>query len=401
MSESGTAGAMARALQGGRLEGLAISGTMRFSAMASQRKAAGQRIISLGLGEPSIPTPPHIVEAAYDAMKKGFTRYSLPGGIPELRAAIAEKLARENGLAYAPEEIVVTPGAKNALHVALSTLLRPGDEVVNILPSFVSYDPLIAIAGPGVTVRYARLTEPDHRLDLASLEAAFTPRTRLLLYNSPHNPTGRVFDETEIRGLCELCRRHGCFIVSDEIYERLIYTGRRHLSPAAVEEMRDLTVVVNGFSKAYAMTGWRIGYLAAPRELVKQFEKFQSHVNTNTCTFVQKAAVAALQGPQDHLDAYRELLGKNREALMRAMKSQSSLECPAPEGGLFAMASLRATGLDSEEFCVRLLEATGVGTTPGGVFGAEGFVRISLASSLEETREGIELLMSFARGLSA
>src|SRR5262245_21508108 len=243
------AGAVPPSRTSARLDGLAEPGTLRFSAMASKRKAAGERMISLGLGEPAFPTPAHIIEATCEAMRRGFTRYSPAPGLPDLRAAIADKLRRENGLDYAADEIIVTPGAKNALHLALTGLLSPGDEVLNILPCYPSYEPLVALAGPGVTVKRVTLTEDRYALPLADIERALTPKTRVLLYNSPHNPTGRAFPESEVRALAALLAGRDTWLVSDEIYEALSWGGVAHFSPAAVPAIRDRTIVVSGFSK--------------------------------------------------------------------------------------------------------------------------------------------------------
>ena len=380
-----------------RLDGLTVSGTVRFAAKARELREAGRRIYSLGFGEPSIPTPPHIIEATYAAMKEGLTRYSNSPGLPELRQAITEKLLAENGLAYEADEIVVTPGAKNALHLAMSSLLRTGDEVVNLVPAYVSYEPIARLAGPGVVVKSVPLRTADHRLDAGALDAALGPRTRMILYNSPHNPTGRVFPQADIEALAERCVERDLLLVSDEIYEALNYGETQHVSPATLDGMRERTIVVNGFSKAFAMTGWRIGYMAAPRELLGGVLKMHSHTNTNTCTFIQKGAVAALRGPQDHLPALRDSLRRNRDHLMRAIAGQSLLAVSPPEGGLFAFADIRKAGMASEEFCVRLLDETGVALTPGSVFGVEGFARVSLANTEEETVAGIDRLVSFAQ----
>jgi aspartate aminotransferase len=383
-----------------RLDQITESETLRFSARAGELKAQGRRILSLGLGEPQFPTPPHIVEATYKAMKDGLTRYSNPYGLPDLRAAIAEKLRAENGLDYAVDEILVAPGAKNALHMVFSGLLTPGDEVVNIVPCYVSYDALFTLAGPGVTVKNVWLREDDYGLDLEALARAFSPRTRLVVYNSPHNPSGRVFAHDEIRALASLAIQHDCLLVSDEIYEALVFGSTPHLSPAAVEGMRERTIVINGFSKTFAMTGWRIGYLAAPKPLVKKLAAFQSHTNTNTCTFVQKGALAALKGPLEHVAAFRSSLGKNADTLCHRLTGVPNVRCPRPDGGLFALLDTRAIGMGSDELCLRLVEETGVATTPGVAFGAEGFVRVSLANTVEETTTGIDLLADFLRGLS-
>ena len=383
-----------------RLEGLTEPGTLRFSAMASQRKAAGERMISLGLGEPAFATPAHIIDATADAMRRGYTRYSPAPGLPDLRAAIAEKLKRENGLDYTADEILVTPGAKNALHLALTGLLSAGDEVVNILPCYPSYEPLVALAGPGVAVKRVTLTEDRYALPLDEIERALTPKTRVLLYNSPHNPAGRAFPENEVRALAALLAGRDTWLISDEIYEALSWGGVAHFSPAAIPAMRERTIVVSGFSKTYSMTGWRIGYLAAPRALAAALGRFHAQINTNTCTFVQHGALAALRGPRDHLDAFNRDVRSNAEYLVNALRDVPLVRLPPPDGGMFALVDIRATRLASEEFSVRLLERTGVATTPGVVFGAEGYVRISLANLVEETRLGVDLFAAFVREIA-
>jgi len=385
--------------QTSRLDRITESETLRFSARAGELKAQGRRIYSLGLGEPQFPTPPHIVEATHQAMKAGLTRYSSALGLADLRTAIAKKLRTENALEYAPDEILVAPGAKNALHMVLSGFLRPGDEVINIVPCYVSYDALFTLAGPDVTVRNVPLRRADYALDLEALARAFSPATRLVVYNSPHNPTGRVFTHEEIRGLAALVRRHGCLLVTDEIYEALVFGATSHLSPAAVEGMRERTIVINGFSKTFAMTGWRIGYLAADKRWIQKLAAFQSHTNTNTCTFVQKGALAALQGPMVHIAAFRESLARNAAYLCERLAEIPEVRCPRPEGGLFGLVDVRALGIGSDELCLRLIEETGVAMTPGVAFGAEGTVRVSLANTVEETTAGIDLFVEFLRKL--
>lgn len=342
---------------------------LRFSGLARQMNEKGGRIISLGLGEPGFPTPPAIVEAAAEAMRNGMTRYSNPFGLPELREAICAKLAADNGIEATPNEIMITPGAKMALSLALAAILQPGDEVINILPCYPSYLPQIRIAEPDAVIHNIDLRQRDFYLDLRRLRETLSPRTKAIIINFPHNPTGKMLSQEELDGLVDLLADHSCWLISDEIYERLNFSGTPHLSPAAVAALAERTITINGFSKAYSMTGWRIGYLVAKGPIMKTISKFQQHMNTNVAPFIQKAAVTALAMPMDFLESYNWQLATNAGVLDSAVRQTPQLQLHRSEGGLFAFLDISATGLNSDAFCSQLLEKHTVAATPGISFG--------------------------------
>jgi aspartate aminotransferase len=373
------------------------SPTLKFSQLAREKNERGERIISLGLGEPGFATPEPIVAAAVQALADGCTRYSNPRGLYELRQALQKKLLRENGLDIVPEDIVVTPGAKAAIMLALMALLRPGDEVINITPCYVSYVPQVKIAEPTAVVHNVDLKKGDFALDMDAIERAINERTRVLLLNSPHNPTGKVLTEVEVKGLVDLLADTGCYIISDEIYERLVWSDKKHVSIGRYAQLAERVVTVNGFSKAYSMTGWRIGYLTANTSLIGTIIKLQQHINTNTTTFVQKAACAALAMDQSPIETYVNELGRKTQLLQAHIGSHASYGLVPPEGGLFAFVDISRTGMDSDAFATRLLEEKNVAVTPGIGFGEnwDDHVRLSLAAPYDEFSEGVMAVGEF------
>jgi aspartate/methionine/tyrosine aminotransferase len=361
--------------------------TLVWSSRVAALRKAGRRILSLALGEPDFPTPPHIVEAAARALRDGYTKYSAAQGLEELRAAVAEKLAADNGIPASPEEVVITPGAKNALFLGAAAVLEPGDEVVLPTPCYVSNLPILKLAEPTCRVVELPLAGPNFDLDLEALERAVTDKTRLLLLNYPNNPTGRMLNEEHEAFVVDLLRRRpGLYLISDEIYEQLPLTERKAFSPASVAEIGERVVTVNGFSKAYAMTGWRIGYVHAAKPIAERILKVHSQLNTHTATFVQKAAVAALEGPKDHLASF---VGRLKRC--KAIYERSGLVGSTPQGGFFAFVHL---GRPSDRFCTELLESTGVAVLPGVAFGPtfDEYCRISLAVDPEEFGEALRAL---------
>jgi len=375
---------------------------LRFAALARKMNKKGRSIISLGLGEPSFPTPTSIIDAAAEAMKQGHTRYSNPFGLLELREAISKKLEIENGIKANPSEIMVTSGAKMALSLALASILQPGDEIINILPCYPSYIPQIRIAEPEAVIRNIDLLKNDFSLDLEAIRANLSPRTKALIINFPHNPTGKMLHKHELNSLVSLLEDHDCWLISDEIYERLNFSGRKHLSPGSVASIADRTITINGFSKAFSMTGWRIGYLVAKGPIMKTIGKLQQHMNTNIPPFIQKAALTALSIPDDFISEYNRQLDINYRALGAAISSGSILSMPKSEGGLFAFVDISGTGLNSDQFCTQLLENHSVAATPGIVFGSawDGHIRISLSASKDDFSEGVNRLLSFSSGLN-
>ncbi len=372
---------------------------LRFRNMAREMNARGERIISFGLGEPSFPTPPEIIEAAHKAMLDGFTRYSNPFGLPELRARISEKLGDENGLDVAAKNIMVTPGSKMAMSLALAALLKPGDEVVYITPCYPSYLPQIKIAEPDARARGVDLRRQDFSLDGEALAAAITDKTRAVILNSPHNPTGAMIGEGEAAALGEILREKDCYLISDEIYEKLNFSGTAHISMGSRPGLAERTITINGFSKAYSMTGWRIGYLTLPSpELALTVSRLQQHMNTNTATFIQKAALATFDLPDHYIKDYNANLAANAAALVSVADKSPNLSLGLSKGGLFAFLDISAGGLASDAFASGLLEKYAVAATPGVVFGRawDSHVRVSLAIDKDEFAEGAARLARYA-----
>jgi aspartate aminotransferase len=373
---------------------------LRFAALARKMNEKGEPIISLGLGEPSFPTPTLIIDAAAEAMKQGYTRYSNPFGLFELREAICKKLEIDNGIKADPSEIMVTSGAKMALSLVLASILQPGDEIINIVPCYPSYIPQIRIAEPEAVIRNIDLLKADFSLDLDAIRANFSPRTKALIINFPHNPTGKMLSKRELNGLVSLLEDHDCWLISDEIYERLNFSGCKHLSPGSIASIADRTITINGFSKAFSMTGWRIGYLVAKGPIMNTISKLQQHINTNVPPFIQKAALTALSIPADFINVYNNQLEVNSCALYTAISSGSILRLRKSEGGLFAFVDISGTSLNSDEFCTQLLRNQSVAATPGVVFGSawDKYIRISLSASQDNFSEGVDRLLSFSAG---
>jgi len=371
--------------------------SLEFSSLAKQKVKNAERIISLGLGEPGFPTPLPIIEATHKAMLDGFTRYSIAPGLLELREKIASKLDRDNNIVANPEDIIVTPGAKQALSLALTAILRPGDEVLNIFPCFVSYVPQIVMAEPDVVIRTVDLQRKDFSLDVAALRELISERTRAIVVNFPHNPTGRMLSQSDWNALADLVDEKDIYVLSDEIYDRLNFSGQKHLSPASHEALKHKTVTINGFSKAFSMTGWRIGYLHAPAHLSRTICQIHQHLNTHTATFIQKGASAALDLPESYVESQNIRLRTNADLLVAMLEACDNAYLYAPQGGLFAFVDISRTGIDSDTFATRLLAEKGVALTPGKVFGEawDSHIRVSLAPDCDSFAEGTKLLVEF------
>jgi len=365
-----------------RVTAIAPSPTVAVSDRARQLKAAGRDVIDLGGGDPDFPTPMHIVQAAADAMEAGDTHYVASAGIIELRREIARKLREENGVEYSTEEIVVTPGGKPAVYSAIMTLIDEGDEVLVLDPGWVSYVPEIMLA-QGTPVNVPLSADDNFAITDERIRPYITARTRAVILCTPNNPTGRVATRTELDVLAKLAQEFNLIVFSDEIYEKLIYDGRTHISIASLPGMRERTVTLNGFSKAYAMTGWRLGFLAAPAPIVKQMLKLYSHSLTCAASFSQRGAVAALSGPQDAIHQMVEAYDRRRHFVTEGLNAIPGVRCALPEGAFYALPDIRGTGLSSAECAELLLEQGGIAVTPGSAFGpaGEGFIRLSYATS--------------------
>ncbi|CAH2598972.1 Aspartate aminotransferase [Rhodovastum atsumiense] len=383
-----------------RLGGIGVSEILRIGAEALRLRQAGANIIILGAGEPDFDTPDPIKEAAAQAMRAGATKYTALDGMPALKAAIAAKFRRDNGLDYTPAEISVGAGAKQVIHNALMATLDPGDEVIIPTPCWVSYLDMVRIAG-GVPVTLACTEANGFRPDPAALEAAITPRTRWIILNSPGNPTGAAFTAAEYRPVLDVLLRHPqVWVIADDIYEHILYDGLAFATPAAVEpELWARTLTVNGVSKAYAMTGWRIGYGGGPAALIRAMAVVQSQSTSCPSSVSQAAALAALKGPQDGLAARRDSFQARRDLVVDALNAIPGLSCLRPQGAFYVFPGcagvIGATTPDGRtiasdrDFCSFLLHDAGVAVVPGSAFGLAPYFRISYATAIEELREAL------------
>jgi aspartate aminotransferase len=365
-----------------RVRDLAPSPTLAVSDRARQLKAQGIDVIDLGGGDPDFITPKHVRDAAIEAMNAGDTHYVASAGIPGLRKAIADKLRSDNGIEVEPSGVIVTPGGKQALFEATLAFVEPGVDVLIPEPAWVSYAPMVELAG-GRPVPIALDPDDNWRITPDKLAAAITPSSRILLINSPNNPTGRVLDDAELAAIADFARDHDLLVFSDEMYEKILYDGHQHTSIATLPEMAERTMVFNGLSKAYAMTGWRLGYAAGPKAYIEQIEKVHSHSVTCATSFVQKAGIAALTGPQDFIGEMVTAWDRRRRNVAAGLSAINGIHCPLVEGAFYAFADIRGTGMSSTEAADRFLQEAHVAVTPGVAFGqsGEGHVRLSFATS--------------------
>ena len=387
------------------------SPTIAVTQKARELKAAGRDVIGLGAGEPDFDTPENIKAAAKRAIDRGETKYTAPDGMPELKEAIAEKFRRENGLSYAPAQVSVGTGGKQVLYNALIATLNPGDEVVIPAPYWVSYPDMVLLGGGTPRVIETGI-ETGFKVTPEALAAAITPATKWVILNSPSNPSGAGYTRGELRALTEvLMRQPHVWVMSDDMYEHIAYAPFEFATPAEVEPgLAERTLTVNGVSKAYAMTGWRIGYAAGPEELIGAMRKVQSQSTSNPCSISQWAAVEALTGPQDFLAERAEAFRRRRDLVVSMLNQASGIECPVPEGAFYVYPSIR--GLigrrtpggteiaDDETFCTELLEAEGVAAVFGAAFGTSPNFRVSYATSDAALEEACGRIQRFCAALS-
>jgi len=393
------------------LERVKPSPTMAITNKAREMKAAGFDVIGLGAGEPDFDTPDNIKQAAIEAIKRGETKYTAVDGIPELKQAIAEKFARENGLDYKPAEITVGSGGKHVLYNALLATLDPGDEVIIPSPYWVSYPDIVLLAGAEPVIVETTLDE-NFKLTPEALEKAITPKTKWFIFNSPSNPTGAAYTRDEIKALTDVLLRHErVWVLTDDIYEHLVYDGFEFTTPVQVEpKLKERTLTLNGVSKAYSMTGWRIGYAGAPAELIKAIGKLQSQSTSNPCSISQWAALEALRGPQDFLKDWVKSFKERRDLVVSMLNQANGLSCPTPEGAFYVYPSCAgtigkktpkgATINNDEEFATLLLQEEGVAVVHGEAFGLSPFFRISYATSMEALEEACRRIQRFCASLS-
>ncbi|MFN5118739.1 MAG: pyridoxal phosphate-dependent aminotransferase [Cyanobacteriota bacterium] len=370
--------------------------TLAIAAKARQLRADGHDICSLSAGEPDFDTPAFIRQAASEALESGHTRYGPVAGELALRQAIATKLSDENGVPTTAEEVLVTNGGKQALYNLFQVLLGPGDEVLVPSPYWLSYPEMVQLAGAQVTLLPSQAAQ-GFRLDPAALEAAITPATKLLVLNSPSNPTGMVLNRSELEAIAEVLRRHPqVAVVCDEIYEFLLAPGHTHHSFAAVApDLAERVFIVNGFAKGWAMTGWRIGWLAGPRHVVAAAAALQSQSTSNVCSFAQFGALAAVSGPRDCVREMAARFSERRSRLSAGLMAIPGLQLLAPEGAFYAFPNISALGMDSMTLCNRLLEEVGLAVVPGVAFGDDQCIRLSCAAAEATLDDGLERLRRF------
>lgn len=374
-----------------RVTQLRPSPTLAVSDRVRALREQGLDVIDLGGGDPDFPTPEHICRAAAEAMLRGETHYVASAGIPALRRAIARKLYQDNGILVDSEQIIVTPGGKAALFVSILALVGPGDDVLMFDPGWVSYEPMVTIAG--ARCRHVPLDPAENYwISRGTIEAQLTPATRLMIVNTPNNPTGRVLTEPELAAIAEVAHERDLLVIADEIYEKIIYDGHRHYSLAALPGMAERTLTVNGFSKAYAMTGWRLGYVAGPAPLIKQIMKVHSHSATCATSFAQWGALAALEGPQDFIEQMVSAWDRRRRLITERLNQIPGFRCPLPEGAFYAFPDVSGTGLSGQEVAARLIEEARVGVTPGDAFGeaSTSCIRLSFAESDDKIEAAAE-----------
>jgi aspartate aminotransferase len=380
-----------------RVQQVTPSLTLAVSAKANAMQRDGLDVCSFSAGEPDFDTPEHIKDAAIAALKSGKTRYGPAAGEPGLRAAIAQKLQRENHLPYNAENILVTNGGKHSLYNLMMTLIGPGDEVIIPAPYWVSYPEMVKLAD-GTPVIVETTAAAGYKITPEQLRQAITPKTKLFVMNSPSNPTGMVYTPDEIRAIAQVAVEHDLLVVSDEIYEKLLYGGATHLSIGAVSpEMFARTIISNGFAKAYAMTGWRVGYLAAPVALIAANNRLQSHSTSNVCTFAQYGAIAALDGPQDCVETMRLAFEQRRSAILELVAQIPGLSCPKPDGAFYVLVDIAASGMKSLAFCDALLEEKYVAAVPGIAFGTDDSIRLSYATDMATIEKGLGRIAEFMK----
>jgi len=384
------------------LQGLEPSATLTMAAKAKELAAQGKTVYDLTLGEPDFATPPHICDAAVEAVKAGHTKYTVASGIPELKKAVADKYNTDYGLQYEPAQVVISNGAKHALHNVFCTTLNPGDEVIIPTPYWVSYAELVKLTG---AVPVFVPTEESHNFKISAeqIEKAITPKTRMLLLCSPSNPTGTMYRREELEAVADVILKHNLFVLADEIYDKLVYGNNKFVSfPTLRTELPDRTIVVNGVSKTYAMTGWRIGWTLSPLNVAKKIGELQGQQTSNPCSISQYAALAALSGSQDCVKSMLSAFSERRNYVAERIAVIEGLSCPDMDGAFYAFINIKKflgrSGIDtSERFCLELLTQQQVAMVMGSAFGCEGYVRASFAASLDVLREAFDRIERFVR----
>lgn len=383
-----------------RAKNINPSQTLAIAAQALKMKREGKKVVSFAAGEPDFDTPENIKEEAISAINQGFTKYTASSGIIELKEAIIEKLKKDNRVEYVPSEIIVSNGAKQCLFNTILTLCNPGDEVLLPIPCWVSYTEQIKFA-QAVPIFINTYQEEAFKLSVAQVEAKISPKTKLLILNSPNNPTGAVYNEEELKKIAQLLLKHNLYCICDEIYEKLIYDEAKHLTIASLSnEVKDRTILINGVSKSYAMTGWRIGYAAGPEEIISGMSKIQGHSTSNPNSIAQKASVEALLGRQDTIEKMRKAFDERRKYMVKRLNEIEGFSCLNPTGAFYAFPNVNGVlkrgieykgkkienSFDLSDFILKEAE---VALIPGSAFEAEGYLRLSYATFMEDIKEGL------------
>ena len=373
-----------------RLSKINPSSTLAITAKAKKLRAEGKDIVNLAAGEPDFDTPDFIKAQGIQAIQSGFTKYTPSTGTPELKKSICEKFKNENGLSYEPSQIVVSCGAKHSIFNSLFVLTGPGDEVLIPLPYWVSYPEMVNLC-EATPCLIPTDFKNNFKINAKDLEDHITKKSKVLILNSPSNPTGCVYSRKELEEIAAVCVKNGIFVISDEIYEKLIFDGLKHVSMASLgNEIYSLTITVNGLSKSYSMTGWRIGYLGAPQEIVSALSKVQDHSTSNPTSISQKAGLAALNTPEDFSKGICQEFQKRRDYAVLRLKDIKKISFNLPQGAFYIFCDISLTGLTSDVFAERLLEEAFVSLIPGRGFGRNDFVRLSFATSLEQLEKGFD-----------
>ena len=392
-----------------RMSALSPSLTLAISAKAKAMKASGESVVSFSVGEPDFNTPEHIINSAKVALDNGQTKYTPSSGLLPLRKAICEKFQKDNGLEYEPSQIIVSSGAKHSIFNACYAVLEEGDEVIIPAPYWLTYPEVVKVCG-ATPVYIDCKKENKFKFSAEDLKKAITPKTKMLIFNSPSNPTGAVYTEEEVRAIAKVCEEAEIFVLADEIYEKLCYNGVKAFSIAKCsEKMKDLTITVNGVSKTYAMTGWRIGYLGAPKDIAKAIDSFQSHATSNACSISQYATIEALKSTDEEIGEMVDIFDKRRAKLLKLIGEIDGVQSVEPDGAFYVM--LVVGGLygksyngkvinDSIEFADTLLDAEKVATVPGISFGAPDCIRLSYALSESDIEEGLKRIKRFVENLA-
>jgi aspartate aminotransferase len=382
-----------------RLKKINPSSTLAITSKAKKLKSEGKDIVNFAAGEPDFDTPDFIKNAAVEALKSGFTKYTPTTGTPELKKLICQKFKEDNLLAYAPDQIIVSNGAKHSIYNVLMVLLNRGDEVLIPLPFWVSYPEMVNLCE--ATPRFIKTSAANNfKITVTDLKRNITSKTKVLIINSPSNPTGSVYSRFELEEIAKVCVDKNIFVISDEIYEKIIFDGAKHESIGSFnKDIYNLTITVNGLSKSHSMTGWRIGYLGAPTDVANAISNLQDHSTSNPNSIAQKAAVAALSAPGDFTFSLCQEFQKRRDYLAGRLKAISRISFTLPQGAFYMFCGISQTGLNSMDFARRLLEEEYVSVIPGGSFGMDDHIRISFATSIDELKKGLDRIEKWVEKL--